>query len=76
MNCKICNGDPIIADIAQRMGYRPDVAFAKIRRLEDRLFKLGAMMEAPCFCCGYAGANYYQPSVHKCAERHHNLYKE
>ena len=39
--------------------------------LEKRLFAMDAMKEAPCFCCGYNGPGYYQPDVHKCAERHH-----
>lgn len=47
-----------------------------VKRLEDRLFRLGAMNDPPCFCCGYNGPNYYQPDTHKCAERHHKLYKE
>ena len=45
----------------------------KIEKLEDMLFKLNAMKDAPCFCCGYNGPNYFQPSVHPCAERHHRL---
>lgn len=48
----------------------------RIKELEDRLFASGEMNKPPCFCCGYNGANYYQPSVHRCAERHHNLNKE
>ncbi len=43
----------------------------RITELEDRLFALGAMCEAPCFCCGYNGRGYYQPSSHPCAARHH-----
>ena len=45
----------------------------RITELEDRLFKLGAMEQAPCFCCGYNGKGYYQPSSHSCAERHHRV---
>lgn len=51
-------------------------ADTRARELEDRLFALGAMDEPPCFCCGYNGPGYYQPNVHKCAERHHRLAKE
>lgn len=40
-------------------------------RLKNMLFKLGAMDQPPCFCCGYNGPGYYQPSQHKCAEQHH-----
>ena len=42
--------------------------------LEDKLFRLGAMNEPPCFICGYNGQGYYQPDQHPCAERHHKLY--
>ena len=45
------------------------------RRLEDMLFKMGAMEKRPCFICGYDGAGYYQPGTHKCAKRHHRLLK-
>ena len=44
-----------------------------IKELENRLFKLGAMEEPPCFVCGYNGPEYYQPQTHKCASRHHRL---
>lgn len=46
---------------------------AENERLQDRLFTLGAMHRPPCFVCGYNGQNYYSPSVHPCAERHHAL---
>lgn len=42
-------------------------------KLEDRLFELGEMARAPCFCCGYNGPGYYQPEQHACAERYHRL---
>lgn len=48
----------------------------KRRELEDHLFALGAMKEAPCFCCGYNGPGYYQPDTHLCAARHHKLYQQ
>lgn len=44
---------------------------AEIKRLQDLLFSMGAMKEAPCFCCGYNGPDYYNPAVHPCAKRHH-----
>ena len=47
-----------------------------IKKLENRLFKLGEMSTAPCFLCGYDGAGYFQPDKHSCADRHHKLYKE
>ena len=46
------------------------------KTLEDRLFALGEMTYAPCFCCGYNGPNYYQPLHHKCAERHHRFFRK
>jgi len=55
---------------------RLETANATIEDLENRLFKLGEMENPPCFICGYNGQNYYQPSVHKCAERHHALAKK
>ena len=58
-------------DIAMELGYRDK----RIAELEDRLFALGEMEHSPCFCCGYNGPNYYQPSAHPCAERHHRLYE-
>ena len=45
----------------------------RVRELEEKLFKYGEMKKAPCFVCGYNGQNYYSPSVHPCAERHHRL---
>ena len=33
--CKICGGDDAVAKIAEAMGYRPDVAFVRVRKLEQ-----------------------------------------
>lgn len=52
--------------------YREEAAL-EIERLQDMLFERGAMRDAPCFCCGYSGPGYYQPSTHRCARRHHAL---
>jgi len=49
------------------------LAADRIDALEDELFKIGRMEDSPCFVCGYNGPNYYQPSTHPCAERHHAL---
>ena len=43
------------------------------REYEDKMFALGSMETPPCFCCGYNGPGYYQPSQHICAARHHKL---
>lgn len=32
--CPDCHGDPATAEIAQRMGHRPDVAFARVQEVE------------------------------------------
>jgi hypothetical protein len=48
----------------------------RIAKLEDLLFEKGAMEDAPCFCCGYNGQGYFDPKIHKCAERHHRLLKD
>ena len=48
---------------------------AKRLELEDLLFSLGTMRDAPCFCCGYNGPGYFQPKTHACAEKHHRLFK-
>lgn len=53
-----------------------DPACERIVELEDMLFSMGAMETPPCFVCGYNGAGYYQPSKHKCAERHHKMREE
>jgi hypothetical protein len=33
--CKICGGDNDVANIANKMGFRPDVAFLRVCRLEE-----------------------------------------
>lgn len=33
--CKTCGGDDAVAKIAEAMGFRPDVAFVRIRHLEQ-----------------------------------------
>ena len=48
----------------------------EIERLHHRLFRLGAMHDSPCFCCGYNGVGYYQPDTHPCAALHHKLAHE
>jgi hypothetical protein len=53
-----------------------DEAADRITELDDLLFALGAMEEAPCFCCGYSGPGYFQSGKHKWAERHHVLKRD
>ena len=48
----------------------------RVRGLEDRLFRRGGMKQAPCFVCGYNGPGYWQPDVHPCAARHHELFEK
>ncbi len=45
----------------------------EIEKLQNMLFVRGAMEDAPCFCCGYNGAGYFQPEQHKCAAMHNKL---
>lgn len=33
-DCPYCHGDKDVAKIAQSMGFRPDITFARIRQLE------------------------------------------
>jgi len=68
--------DAIIARLQKRVDELADETDQKRKRiedLEDRLFAMGAMDEAPCFVCGYSGGGYYHPARHPCAKRHHEL---
>ena len=38
--CKTCGGDDATAKIARKMGFRPDVAFLEIKKLEARVKEL------------------------------------
>ena len=38
--CKTCGGDDEVAKIAERMGFRPDIAFAKIAKHERTIHEL------------------------------------
>lgn len=40
--CKTCGGDDEIAKIAEAMGHRPDIAFAKMRRMRMAIETLQA----------------------------------
>ena len=42
-SCFYCGGDQQIAEIAKRMGHRPDVAFAKVREVKRQSEKLYAL---------------------------------
>ena len=35
--CPICGGDRTVGEFARRLGYRPDVAFAKLKKAEEEL---------------------------------------
>lgn len=35
--CKTCGGDDAVAKIAEKMGFRPDIAFVRIKKLEPEL---------------------------------------
>jgi len=53
--------------------YLMDINSETVKKLETLLFKLGAMNDPPCFCCGYNGPGYFDTKVHPCADRHHKL---
>lgn len=61
----------VVEDVCALLTSRDD----RIADLEHKLFSLGAMEEAPCFCCGYNGPGYYDPEKHTCAARHHEARK-
>ena len=42
----------------------------EIERLRNLLFAMGAMENAPCFCCGYNGPGYFNSDTHSCAKHH------
>lgn len=48
----------------------------KFREIRNLCFKLGGMLEPPCFLCGYNGEGYFNPEKHPCVEFHHRFYKE
>jgi len=52
--CPYCHGDKELAIIAWRMGHRPDIAFAEIRRLNLRIKQLEA-------CIARVSAKYPSP---------------
>lgn len=49
--CKTCGGDDAVAKIAERMGFRPDIAFARIKELEKAL---GDLLEVAERCDGWS----------------------
>lgn len=64
--------------LANEISFRRELkeARGRERRLEKLLFQRGAMLQAPCFICGYQKGGYFQPEQHPCATRHHRYYKE
>jgi hypothetical protein len=47
----------------------------QLDKYEKLLFKLGAMINSPCFRCGYNGEGYFNPEIHICAKYHHTLHE-
>lgn len=64
-----------LADEITLLRLERDDARKEVKRLCDILFVRGEMLHPPCFRCGYNGPEYFQPNVHRCAKRHHELYK-
>lgn len=56
----------------RRLRFERDEARKEAERLRTVAVKRGLWKEAPCCLCGYNGPNYFQPSVHKCAEIEEN----
>jgi hypothetical protein len=52
-------------------GVQRELAVAKneVVRLVSIIKSAGLHDKAPCCICGYNGAGYYQPSIHKCFGR-------
>jgi hypothetical protein len=46
------------------------LAADEIERLQGLLFQRGAMEDAPCFCCGDSGEDYFDLNRHPCAKHH------
>lgn len=42
LHCNYCGGNQRVAEIAKRMGHRPDIAFARVMKLEEALRKIVA----------------------------------
>lgn len=44
--CKYCGGDDITGLIAQRMAFRPDVSFLRIKHLEEAIRNIAPWLSA------------------------------
>jgi len=44
--CKTCGGDDEVAKIAERMGFRPDIAFVRIKKLEKAIHNIAPWLSA------------------------------
>ena len=40
--CKTCGSDPVVAEIGSKLGFRPDLAFLRIKKLEEENDRLKA----------------------------------
>ena len=40
--CKTCGSDPVVAEIGRKLGFRPDLAFLRIKKLEEENDRLKA----------------------------------
>lgn len=46
--CKTCGGDDAVAKIAEAMGFRPDIAFVRIKELESELADITRIERERC----------------------------
>jgi hypothetical protein len=61
--------------IAERSWNAALESVKSIYKYETLLFKKGAMLDAPCFVCGYNGPGYFNSDIHPCANKHHKYWK-
>ncbi len=57
--CKVCGGDDAVATIAEAMGFRPDVAFMNIRKLELLLMAVTVSSVGGIICNDVNGTNWF-----------------
>ena len=46
VNCPICGGDMEVGNMAKRMGYRPDAAFARANRMQLAIDQIAPWLSA------------------------------
>lgn len=57
--CKTCGGDDQVAKIAEKMGFRPDIAFVRIKRLESLVRAVSCTDYDGIMCHDVDGKNWF-----------------